>query len=444
MLNKKILAAAVIAGLSHSASAAVDLTDSTTALTIATETIGALNGDGLLAITGGVGTVADVTVDAGFTVATGTSKYVRIELTNGEFDGAASMTSTVANFSATVAQGGADGDDYVIFEITSTSNDIAATSPLTLVNAGYAISSTSGMSLDYALYETAADAVNEMNALSTVSGTVFSVGSGSTGEFANANTRISTVASNFLQFQTGVDTATDAVSTLIADLGELDGTLIVGSQTYTPALVAVTEGDLITTTQDVTVAGDFSYGTFTLDANAACTGTTTIAATVATDAASAAFTGVDLVSAPWYLCVEVDGTSDVIQKDSYTATLDDDAISDDIGTVNYDTTSIEVPYVTTFSSLNQRFYIINYGTTDAAYSFTFVSEDGVTATAGTAATGTVPAGEMLAVRATDVVTISGATRTSAVLEVEAADGDVAAATQTVNKSTGTTDTVVLN
>ena len=41
MLNKKILAAAIVAGLSNAAFAAVDLTDADTAITIADETVGA-------------------------------------------------------------------------------------------------------------------------------------------------------------------------------------------------------------------------------------------------------------------------------------------------------------------------------------------------------------------------------------------------------------------
>jgi len=445
MLNKKILAAAVVAGLSSTANAAVNITDNDAALTIASETVGALNGDGLLAIASNV--AADVEIEAGFTVSAGTSKYVRIELTNGEFDlASASMTAAgVANFSATVSQGGTDGDDYVIFEITSTSNDVAADSVLTLVNNGYAISDTAGLSLSYALYETAADAVNELNALSSDSQAILTVGTGSTGDFASSNTRISTVASSFLKFDTAnADTTLDAISTLIADLGEIDGNNIVGSATYTPALVAVTAGDLITTTQDITVAGDFSYGTFELQTSATCAGAGTIAATVATDMASAAFTGVDLVTVPYYLCLTVDGANDVIQKDTYEVTLDDDGLTNDVGTIKYDTTSIEVPYLTTFSDYNQRFYIVNYGTTDAAYSFTFVSEDGVVATDGASVSGNVPAGEMLTIKAVDIVTLTGKTRTSAIIEVEATDADVAASTQVVNLGNSGTDTIVLN
>lgn len=444
MLNKKILAASIAAAFTFNAHAVVDLADSDTALTIASETTGALNGDGLLDITN-AGVVADATTLAGFTVSAGTSKYVRIKLNNAEFDAAAALTAAgVANFSATVSQGGADGDDEVIFEITSTSNDIAASDVLTLDVAAYAVSTTADVTVEYNLYETAADAVNEANSLASQTGALLSVSTGSTGTFATSNDRISTVTSSFLKFQTGVDTATDALDTVLADLGSVDGTLIVAGSTYTPALAAVVMSDLITATQDVVVTGDFSYGTWELNADAACTAAVTVvAAVIATDDASATFPNVGLAT-EMFLCLEVDGSTETIQKSEYSAELADDEITNDVGEIKYDTTSIEVPYVSTFSGVNQKFFITNYGDTAATYSFEFIEEDGITATNGTEWMGEIPSGEMVTIQASNVVDLANGTRTSAILEIESTDANVAVSTQIVNKDTGGTDTIILN
>jgi hypothetical protein len=74
----------------------------------------------------------------------------------------------------------------------------------------------------------------------------------------------------------------------------------------------------------------------------------------------------------------------------------------------------------------------------------FVSEAGVTETAGTAASGTVPANSLMTVKASDMVTLTGKTRTTATIEVETADANISATTQIVNLSDGSTDTLVLN
>jgi hypothetical protein len=76
---------------------------------------------------------------------------------------------------------------------------------------------------------------------------------------------------------------------------------------------------------------------------------------------------------------------------------------------------------------------------------TWITEADTDAEDGTEATGVIPAESMIAIKATDAVTLSGATtRTAAIIEVEGVDANIQAATQSVNLSTGGTDTVVLN
>jgi hypothetical protein len=443
MINKKILAVAVASVFAFNANAAVTLTDTTADLvSFATETFTSsdLNADSLLPVTN-VGNVLDVKTTLGFTISAGTSKYVRIDLTAAQFDGAPALTA--ANTTGTISAGG-DGEMYVIFEVTSTDgiNDLANSLVVTVAS-DYAISTTATNTVTYALYESASNAVNQVTgtALSTRSEAFTSTASASTGTFTVADTATATVASKFLKF---VDPADSSLTVTEIAIGAIDTSELLKSGTFLNASssLAVVVGDLYTTPQDVTFSGNFSAGTWTTDTSATCANagtavTLNTAKTVATAAALA-------VGVPVYLCVDNGTTKKTISKGSYSVTLVDDKITNTIGKIVYNTTSVEVPYVTTFSGYNQRFYLVNNGSVDSTYTFAFTSEAGVTATPGTAATGTIPAGKVLSLNAADVVTLSGKSRTSATIEVEAEDADFSAATQSVNLSDGSTDTVVLN
>jgi hypothetical protein len=50
---------------------------------------------------------------------------------------------------------------------------------------------------------------------------------------------------------------------------------------------------------------------------------------------------------------------------------------------------------------------------------------------------------MVSIKATDLVTLTGKTRTSAIIEIEAQDTAITATSQTVNLTNGGTDTVSL-
>ena len=88
--------------------------------------------------------------------------------------------------------------------------------------------------------------------------------------------------------------------------------------------------------------------------------------------------------------------------------------------------------------------IVNRNTRPVGYAFSFNSEDGVTATPGEVAEGTLPAQGRAVLRAADIVTLEGGkTRTAATLDVVAASGTIDVATTTVNMEDKGTDTVVL-
>ena len=160
-----------------------------------------------------------------------------------------------------------------------------------------------------------------------------------------------------------------------------------------------------------------------------------------------------------HLCISVpeeDGMP-IPATDAYTLTLahtmavtgiaaefrrDNDALT--MGRITRDGTSMYVPWLTTDDRYNQRIVLWNRSSRAANYALTFTTEDGVTATAGDDATGTLAANSrtVLSMRNDDVVTLAGGNRTSATIMVVAPSGLVEASTVTLNRQDGSTDTVV--
>ena len=454
MLNKKIVAAAVAAAFTQGAVATVDIDGTgTQKITYASELVTA--GSSTLDVTN-ASNLLDVVAEVGFTIGDGTSKYVRVDLTDATFGSAASLTSSNGTALISLSQGGTDGKSFAIFEVAATGGvDVLPSDTVTLAAASYDVSASETSKVCYALYETAVAAANQTagQTLKNECSDFTELASVLTGAFAVANAdNVATVNSGFTKFSASSLGATSAT------VGYLDTELLISATTnaFNSNGTAVTAADIIAVTdgtdnvQDLTINGDLSFGTWTLQLDSADCSQSSTVVSIATAAATAGSFGTvaglspaTLTAGDWHICVEVDG-SETIKKSDYTAELAEAGLTDDLGRITYDTTSIEVPYLTTFADYNQRLYIVNSGSTNAEYSISFVSEAGVTVTPGTAATGVVPAGEMVALRATDVVALEGRTRTSAVIEVEGVDLDIQAATQTVNLSTGATDTVVLN
>ncbi len=120
-------------------------------------------------------------------------------------------------------------------------------------------------------------------------------------------------------------------------------------------------------------------------------------------------------------------------------------LTGNFGEIKRDGTTVDIPYITTFDGYNQRLILTNKGSRDADYTVTFRTEGNVTATADTHARGTVPAGEVLVIRMTDLVTLEGRTRAAGEINFVGVSSDsVTVATTIVNQDGGGTDTVVLN
>ena len=202
-----------------------------------------------------------------------------------------------------------------------------------------------------------------------------------------------------------------------------------------------------------TLRGDFSVGSFYAHtATAASCGTAPLTTRkddeVLDKVSVAAAVGVTS------LCIAVPANNTAeIPEGEYTVEVDYEGLPNrayppidlaetSIGRIRRDGTRVQIPFLTTYTGYTQRVVIVNRNTKPVAYTFSFVAEDGVTATPGEAAEGTVPAQEKVVLRAADIVSLEGKTRTAATLDVVASNGTIDVATTTVNMEDKGTDTVV--
>ena len=151
-------------------------------------------------------------------------------------------------------------------------------------------------------------------------------------------------------------------------------------------------------------------------------------------------------------CIEADGETP-IEESTYLVTIDNEGISgavfppadmdnQRIGRIERDAPTIRIPYFTTASVYNHRLILTNRTGTAVGYSTSFLTEAGVTATAGSDASGMLQANSVKVIRAENLVTLDGGSRTAVEVRIDAAANQIGVATTQVNLGDGSTDTVV--
>ena len=165
-----------------------------------------------------------------------------------------------------------------------------------------------------------------------------------------------------------------------------------------------------------------------------------------------------VVPAEVYLCVTVDGETTIPATGPYTMDIslagvhgantafppdDDDLAGSTFGSIGRDGTRVNIGHLTTNAGYNQRLVVVNRTGSEVTYSLDFDTTERVTATPGTA-TGTLSMGRNeLIVRNLvrfDNQRMGGSG--SAVMEMNAARGDIDIMTVTTRTTDGSTDTVV--
>jgi hypothetical protein len=174
--NLVLLTALAAAFASSSAFATVNFADGTGAAAFAKELtysdatplVG--NGSGDTSMSGALG----------FGVSDGATRYIRISYGNAVLDGTAGILSVTdagaapTTVNGVIVQGGGAGDNFVIYQFTATTTDFTAASTIAIADAaGYRVTSTAApVTASYKLHETAVDAVNGTNALSSKDATL--------------------------------------------------------------------------------------------------------------------------------------------------------------------------------------------------------------------------------------------------------------------------------
>ena len=360
--------------------------------------------------------------------------------------------------------GGLAGDDKVRFRlktVTSGTGGVLATGVLALT-ASYAVSAAGGSAtLTMENRTTGDESVTHKGSVIKVAPALK--------ETATKTTAVADVADSFNTFLNGASVATV-------------GSLTVGAATPAVRLpngtaaalagVVDTESPGGVPNSTVTFMGDFSFANVAFlhgDDDCSTAGTDSTAPPDAaaagdllirdsddkvTDTTKLTAQNVTVFATARYLCIEVatgDDAPRIPSTGAYTAmgkykaavagaVIGPKPMEQTLGMVKRNGTTIRVPFLTTYSEYNQRLVLVNRAS-EARYEIEFTPETGTTATPKSKAEGMLPTGTSMML-SRDIVSLSGkSTRTSAVIFVEAEPRKIDAATVTVNRTDGSSDTV---
>ena len=389
--------------------------------------------------------------------------YLRIELVNMVFNAAVSTINNANTEGSAVAHvsGGVDGGNQVVFSIAGDA-DSTASDVLTVTVPSIAVLPDAAGSVKATWHRDSLDASLGMNAFITVmADDVVEVVDGLEEKGTSSGSK-SDVASGFSMFD-GTDTTAAQIGYLrikVADKARhRAGSTIRGPGSFLG-------GSESTTGATVTFKGDFANHTFKVYPAMTCTGTASTTTLnkdkneleVALNNANSSL--VDATADPQTvkvvmlaLCMEVDEkNTKPIPDTDYTASVKYTKLADamfpradqtvTIGSIGRTGTTVHIPYLTTYMGYNQRIVLSNRSSAEAGYTITFRPEAGITATAGDAAEGMLAANSTMTLKAADVVTLEGGSRTAATIAVVADPKRIDVTSVIVNRESRDTDTVV--
>lgn len=439
MHHKKILALAVGSAFAGSAMAAV------TAINLDSSAAQGANLASEVTLPQNVPQDYAVNGQVGWGFSAGTAVYVRYDLGNSATF-AANPTSLAANEptgaattgATTTLSTGGSGSSFVIYQVTANSSGSNTTANLALVLPGNSVKATTAgsVSLTQTVYDTAANAVagsttgrlvtaKTATLVNFLPSYTFTVTAG-TAQTADA----SATAGIYKGFTGGLSVGTVALGTL--NNANAGTTPLSNSGGASTANTVVGSGTLIRVVGDFTASAN-ANGTFTGAAlskvflsNQGCSGTAAINAnsltsTTATFALNSAVISTAVTTAGNNtLCITAEGNT-AIPAATYTAQYIpvaatgytvSSSTATTIGSITRNGGQLTTPWFSTASGYISRFVLTNTGSTAAAYTVAVVTESGNTATTVPAGlSGSIPAGGMVVVNASDIVSsFSGSSR----------------------------------
>jgi hypothetical protein len=392
-------------------------------------------------LVGNTGTVLHITGETIIAPTEDVPIFLRFELENMVFG------SVIADASA----GGGVGDNFVVMRYEAGSGSVGRVIEPTSLGVmpgmpGSVAVTAHASALDAFRDTNAVDTEPQMaeNAVMVVDGIV---------ETGTSSTTVAEVATGFTKF---VSPGGGAISTTLAAIGKLEikTAMSVLARNGSPA---ATPSVLLNSTDPITVTymGDFSEHTYTLNSAMACTGDVLVSSVNSdkTELTLATQPDGSTATETQYLCVSVAEDNMMrITDAAFTATVKYAAVenaafprmemTETVGMIERNGTTVHIPYVTVYDGYNQRIVLSNRGSAKADYLITFRPEMGATATAKDAAEGTLEPMSTMTLRAVDVVMLEGGSRTAATIDVVGALNKIDVTSVIVNKDGGGTDTVV--
>ena len=383
--------------------------------------------------------ILDVQATTGLAASGSLTVYLRFNLENMIFGAA---------ISGTPVTGGGIGDDFVVLSYASG----GANENRTLDVGTLGVLPDKAGSVSVEAYVSAVDALRQTNPISSkpqrADNAVMVIdGVEDKGKSGGAVAEVST---GFTKFVDGTSTK------LTAQIGMLNIAHATGVVDRSSAVVDTLD-DLLSSTTPVTITykGDFSEHTYALNDAANCAGNAIASSlnTAKTELTPTTQPDGSTASVSQYLCVTVaDDNTKSLTTAPFMATVEYGKLADaafpradqtvTVGSIGRNGTTYRIPFITTNSRFKQRFTFVNRGSTDAGYVVgEFHAKDGVTASAGAMASGTLAAGEQTVLMASDIVSISGGTRAAASVAIVGHKGDIDASVDIINPENGTVDTV---
>jgi len=366
---------------------------------------------------------------------------------SGDWDSDPLTPDTLANVNGTVdtiTQGGAPGDQYVVFSVKpypGTAFSIGDTATLAINQLSI---NGSDVGVEVITYDQAAYAVAGLDTnklFRSGSKTIITFPTDGVSSSTSApQTVTASVDSLFKKFAGNNTTAQfSQLYTTVGNYSDLNGNSI--------SLVSITDPSASV----VKYKGDFSVGTWSVSASSSCT---TPTALTLNGAKTEGTVTLAVSNTKAYLCVVETGAAqipvatykaDVTYSAPATAVFGAASPASDLaaGSIVRDGTTVLLPFININPDYNQKVIIVNRSSAAADLTLTnLVPDAAATASSITAGTINLPAGKQSVLKSTDLVSITGSAKGAVTLNIAAPSNQIDVLFQTTNAQ-GAQNTVLL-
>lgn len=374
------------------------------------------------------------------------ARYIRLDIENGEFLGnlpAAGLAANV-NYTSTLSQGGAEGDNFAIIEVSASPTVGPETTFVVETSRFKVLDQHAPLEITYSLYDSAGAAVNGGGFLYQKQTQLAKLVTGFESSFTQAFTHKVGFGTDFIRFNpsfrsTGTFLLGDSDGEL-ASLAKFRGDFLIaeGVRKASDSSLIMDFRDLLSVTntaaETASVIGDLSAGELFLNPDNDCSGARI--ALEAEEGEKSTYISLDTLTDNPVLCMDVSGNTQPVRRADYRLDLGLGGQPAFFGKIRYDGARIDLPYITNYQGYRQRIMLNNHAGYDVAYKVELQAEEAVQGnfTPGEAIEGVIPAGTVLKIDGRDLVDIAPGvpTRVSARMLVDALPEDISAAVQVVS------------